>query len=405
MIDRSVMKRVALVVAIVAAVVIGVSSVRRALRGSSSAFDETMQFSRELVYEGVNVYEVYGVQGTHTKYPPFFFVFTAPFAALPMVVAAPLWFLLNLALAVAGVILAVRAFRPRDADPPPWTTYALVALANVAVLGGNLGRGQVNILIVFFVVASIWAAARAKDDLAGFTLAIAFMLKLTPVLLLAYYVWKRRWRTLRGFAVGAILCAGVQALVLAPMEHDKQVTHAWLGVLSEFAKGGVLAEGDPAGIRHTNQSLAAAVFRFGTDRPANGEGGGLYLNVLSLPDGVANTVVRVLSALLLLATAWWTRGRTRDPSDLSFGAGASLVLVLMLLVSPISWSNHYVALLVPWAVAFQGGKSRLLGPAFVLSLAALSPYALAFSLQMLGAVLLAVAISSPCTRPAISRRA
>ena len=67
----------------------------------------------------------------------------------------------------------------------------------------------------------------------------------------------------------------------------------------------------------------------------------------------ASTIVRLLSLALVAALAWWTRGRLEDRRHLAWGLELGLVALVMLFVSPVSWLNHYVALLLPLAAVVE----------------------------------------------------
>ncbi len=383
---------------------LGANAVRRALKGSS-AFDDTMEYAQELVFQRINVYETHATQGTHSKYPPFFFLFTAPLAVLPLGLAAAIWFLLNAVLAAACVVLAVRAFRrPDGAEPPPLLAYALPALLAAVLIVTNLQRGQVNILILFFVCLGIYAFRRGWDLRAGLALGVAVALKLTPALLVAYLLYKRAWKVAIGAGVALVLAwAVLPALVFGPDE-AVEVTRSWSRVIASFSEQGVLGEGIE-GVRHTNQSLSAAFYRFFTATPAGAGRTDFYVNVASIGHAHAAVTVRVLSIALLLGLAWLVRGPPAPRGDITWGMEISLVLLVILFVSPISWINHYVALIVPYAAALegmgrsapQGGESRRLGRATVICAVLTSSsvvlLCLAFSLPLLGAMLLAGALA------------
>lgn len=398
--------RIVLSIALAALVVgLGANSVRRVLKGSS-AFDDTMEYARELVLEGTNVYETHATEGTHSKYPPFFFLATAPLALLPLGVAGAIWFLVNASLAAACCVLAVSAFRaPGSKRPLPPLAYALPGLLAAVVIVTNLSRGQVNILILFFVCLGLYSFRRGWDLRAGLSLGIAVALKLTPLLLVAYLLYRRAWKVALGTGIALIVAwAVLPALVFGPRE-AVTVTKSWVGVIQTFSEKGVLGEG-VAGVRHTNQSMSATFYRFFTHSPAGAGRRDFYLNVASLDYETAAWIVRALSALVLLLMAWFVRGPIGERgADVRWGYETSLVLLAVLFISPISWINHYVVLIVAFAAALEGMRRaspgapdrRLLGRAsglcalFVtLSVVLL---VLALSLPLLGALLLAGALA------------
>src|SRR5690606_39151785 len=101
-----------------------------------------------------------------------------------------------------------------------------------------------------------------------------------------------------------------------------------------------------------NQSLRCAVARFVGEVPeplaALVPG---FVPGLGLPVAVVVAVRSVLTALLLGATAWGVVLRRRD-ADARLPLLAA-VLALSLLLSPISWKAHHVALLPAFALLFS----------------------------------------------------
>jgi hypothetical protein len=171
-----------------------------------------------------------------------------------------------------------------------------------------------------------------------------------------------------------------------------------------------VAEGE-GGFRHTNQSLAAAVHRYLTRTPADGRD--FYVNVVTLTPKGAQRIVLALSAALVVALMWLTRPAARagalsdgtlsgsaTDGALRRGFAYSLVMIATLFLSPVSWINHYVLLLFPYAAAWRYVATRpaddpgrrilvaCLVASFVLVATGISQFLMAFSLPFVGAAVL-----------------
>ncbi|MDJ0522655.1 MAG: glycosyltransferase family 87 protein [Planctomycetota bacterium] len=384
--------------------VLSAMAVSRAIAGKGSRYDENVSFSRELVYESKNVYRIHPAQATHTKYPPFYFVYVAPFVPLPIGVGAFLWFLVNLGMLVATVRMAVSLAWPVDsARSPPLEAHALLAGAVSYVAITNLVASQVNIQIGFFVVLGLWLIRRGREESGGWALMTATMLKLTPALLLIWLLVRRRWLVLRGAAVAFIALWFLIGIVLGG-DFAIEATRAWIDVLIPFAREGVLGEGI-GGVRGTNQSLAAALFRFFADVPAATGIEGSRVNVVALSFDTVNAIIRLVSVVLLLGVAWVLGRGPVDVRSHRFVREGALLIALTLVVSPITWNNHHIALILPYAVGLQAWREasrarrptlqRALGVSIgLLLLTSSCPWLQALGLPLLGVVIVGVLLAS-----------
>lgn len=387
--------------------------VRRALQGRSSQYDQFVDFSRNLVYENRNVYAEY----THsiTKYPPFFGLLFAPLVPLPTVVGASIWFWLNLLLSVGAARLSTRVVRATGhAGPLPPALWALPLLLAAGIIGSNLETAQVNIFILFFLCLGLVEFRQGRDLWAGAWLGFVTALKLTSAVMLLYFAYKRSFRVLLGAALALAVCWGILPLFVLGADDYFAVTRAWFQDLIPYFAQGTIAEG-VTGFRHTNQALGAVLHRFLTHTPAGGGRADLYVNVASLSYPAAATAVKLLSAAILALLAWICRAPTRERTSLALALEYSLVIIVTLFISPISWINHYVALLFPFTAGLQHVWAGPPGPqrrwmlcalvaSFVLLSSSASRLAQALSLPFLGALILAIAFGVVLRRDQAIRR-
>lgn len=374
--------------------------VRRAMNGSGSQYDDFVRFSRDLLYDRVDLYALYPPWETIVKYPPFFAFLLAPLVPLPTWLGATIWFWLSLLLAVATTVLAVRLADDGSADRPlDRTFFVLPFLAAAGVVGSNLETAQVNIEILFLTVWGLVLFRRGMDWTGGGLMGVATALKLTPGIFLAWFVWKRAWRAAAGTALGLALCWFVLQPVAFGPGFFLTIMRGWLQDLAPFLERGVIAEGI-GGFRHTNQSLAAALGRFLSDVPAGAGREDFTVNLVALDPGAVRGIVRALQAGLVLALAWLCRTPIDDRTRIGLAFEISLVLIATLWLTPIAWINHYVALLVPYAAAIYWVRTRpaalperrlllwAVVASAVLLASGISVLAQALSLPFLGAVVL-----------------
>ena len=145
-------------------------------------------------------------------YPPPLAFYIAPLSLLLIHKAAIIWLSM---LVVIGVLVVVNAYLVsldwRDgmnSQKPLVLLVLTVLLLGILPFGNNLLVGQVNILVLAFMSAAFLQSMIYKRDvLAGFLLAPAVLIKVTPLGFLLFFVMNRRYRTLYGFAIGLMVFA------------------------------------------------------------------------------------------------------------------------------------------------------------------------------------------------------
>lgn len=283
------------------------------------------RFGGRAVLDGLPLYEVDDpVTGYPFTYPPFAAVAMVPLALLPGWLSAALWTGASVG-ALAAVVVVVRRALGR---PAPGWLVALLTGAAVALepVWQNLAFGQVNVLLMLAVLVDLVGPERRWS---GVLVGIAAGLKLTPLVFVVLLVLVGR-RTAAGRA--AVAFAGTVVVGFAAM--PGAAAAYWTHGLFDASRVG------PPALAH-NQSAYGALSRLLDGRPPTL----LWLAV----------AVPLALAVLLLAAQWW---RTGDRV-----LGTCLGAMAMLIVSPISWSHHWVWV-VPVALALWE-RSRWAGLAWV----------------------------------------
>jgi alpha-1,2-mannosyltransferase len=265
------------------------------------------QYGGRAVLDGLPVYGSRDpVTGLPFTYPPFAAVAMVPLGLLPAWLAASVWTGLSVA-ALAGVVVVVS--REFDRVRRGWLV-ALLAVGALALepVWQNVTFGQVNLLLMLAVLVDL---VRPERRLSGVLVGVAAGVKLTPLVFVVLLVLVGR-RAAAGRAVLAFAATVAVGFVAMP---GPAATY-WTDGLVDPARVG------PPALAH-NQSVYGALTRWlGGPPPAP-----LWLAV----------AVPLAGAVLLVAAAWWRRGDRV--------LGTCLAATAMLLVSPVSWSHHWV-----WAV-------------------------------------------------------
>jgi hypothetical protein len=330
------MKWILAVLALAVVSVLGVSTVHRAAFARIERTDFTVyRAAGSAVLEGADIYRAHNSRGWAYVYPPPFAIVMAPFAKMSVFWGALIWYIISVSLFAWAIVMAAKsaggATVPKQGR---WLLYVVPILLIAGWFVSAVTRGQASVVLSWLVIAAFYWHFRGRNVIGGLCLAGAILLKVFPALLLAYFVWRRRWQ----FAAVTLIALSAGSLLLPATvfgwQRNITYIHEWAAavakpVLSDEAtrEQSYLNEQllDPQKPR--NQSLMAVIWRL-------------------TRSGWAREMAMALAVLMALATAWVAR-RARDDIE-SLVASAAIAWVL--LVPPVSESHYFAMLLLPLAV-------------------------------------------------------
>ncbi len=176
-------------------------------------------------------------------YPPTFAILLQPALLISPYAGSLLWFGVNLGLLLIGVGILLR--QSNLSDHRMRAALLLLPILFTPVLM-TFYLGQVNILI-FLLIVLVWLTfVQGHGYTAGALLALSAWIKLWPIVLVAYFVWKREWKVVAGAIIGALVI-GMLTFALAGVE---QTTSFFTDRLPE------ISQGTEPGIDHLNQSIS-----------------------------------------------------------------------------------------------------------------------------------------------------
>ena len=262
-------------------------------------------------------------------YPPFSALLFAPLHWLPWTVTRVLWHAGSIAALTAILYLTLRLlgragpFAVRPISSLPGTLLAGTAAAMwLEPVRTNLNYGQINLFLAVLVLS---AAVTAKDWLAGTFVGLAAGIKLVPAVTGLYLLVQRRYAAAVWSAV-VFLATVALMLAIIPRETRRYFT----ALIFDPARTGPIYSA-------INQSWRGALSR------------------LAGSDVSLSWVVVCLLTVALGGWATWRAGRAGDRT------GALLAVQMIgLLVSPISWSHHWIWVLpvLVWAVFGPAAADR-----------------------------------------------
>ncbi|BDB44464.1 polyprenol-phosphate-mannose-dependent alpha-(1-2)-phosphatidylinositol pentamannoside mannosyltransferase [Mycobacterium kiyosense] len=251
-------------------------------------------------------------------YPPFAAVVLYPLHLLPFALVAVLWHAAIVAALYGVVRLCQRLLGPAGDRRVAmlWTALAIW----IEPLRSNFDYGQIN---VFLVLAVLWAIHSTRWWLSGLLVGLAAGVKLTPAVAGLYLLGARRWAAALFSGAVFLLTVGISLLVVGD-----QARYYFTDLLGDAHRIGPVATS-------FNQSWRGAISR-----------------ILGYDAGYGPPVLIAIGATTVVALLAW---RALRPAD---QLGRLLVVELFgLLLSPISWTHHWVWL-VPLMIWLLHGPLR-----------------------------------------------
>ncbi|UXA11390.1 DUF2029 domain-containing protein [Mycobacterium sp. SMC-8] len=251
-------------------------------------------------------------------YPPLAAVAFAPFAMLSLEAASVAITLTTLILLLVSTVIVLTRLDvwpdTRITGEPAWLRRGWLAAAIVAPavlylepLRSNFDFGQINVVLMTLVIAD--CVPRRTPWPRGVLLGLAIAVKLTPAVFLLYFLLRRDTRALLVTAASAVV-ATLAGFAFAWRDSWEY----WTETVRNTDRIGTAT-------LNTNQNIAGALARLGL-----GEGERFFVWV-------------ALCFAVLALTVWAARRALRADQPVP-----ALICVAMfgLVVSPVSWSHHWV---------------------------------------------------------------
>lgn len=286
--------------------------------------------------------------GHDFPYPPFFGMVFAPTALLPMPLAKAVFYPVGVGVLLLLLWTMRRLVQPAfqlNNSQTFWVTSFAAFLSIQFIIHDQAILG-LNTAIIALSWLGIYLWRQRHDLLAGVSLGAAIAIKCTPAIFLGYFIWKRQWRMATWTFAAALFFTAAPMVWQGPAfwaVHMKD----WAGTaLNGISGSGFEAHED---FRDKNMSLRPVLMRYLVrQQPAENFDPRIDpapINIFDLSPKIAGWLVISVLLVLVAVFLWWSRGsvKTRDEPRLLWElAGAG---VLMVLLSPITWGQHCVALI------------------------------------------------------------
>jgi hypothetical protein len=257
------------------------------------------------------------------------------------------WFLIKVVLTSLAFWWCAQLVQEGNKPFPFWAQAAMLLLSLRPIIG-DLSHGNVNLLILFLVIAALSAFRRGWDITAGLTLALAITCKVTPALFVPYFLWKRAWKTALSCAAGLVLFFFLVPGCVLGFERTVTLTDSWVRtMILPYTMNGVVTT------EHNNQSLPGLIYRLCTHSPSfldEDDQPVAYHNVITLEPDTVRWVVKILGFGFLALMCWRCRTPVQPRARWGLAAEYAIIVLGMLLFSERTWKHHCVTLLLPFGV-------------------------------------------------------
>lgn len=245
--------------------------------------------------------------------PPVLFIFY-PLSRLPIFWSQIIWTFVSL----SSLIFSLKyIFKVVDWKP---TKNEILIIFSLSILSfpvrWTFGLGQINFLVLFFIVLTYYFSIKNKNVFAGICLGISVILKMTPLLLLFYFLIKRRFKI-----IIAALITIVSLLIFSGLIFGFDLVKEYLFVVIPRLFDPLTKHG------YYNQAFSSLSAGLIFDK-----------NIL--------TSINFLFAGILLVIDFFVFRKKKKVDALDY----SLAIITMLLVNGFSWQHHFVLLLFPFLV-------------------------------------------------------
>jgi len=337
----------------VLAIAISVRNVRKNYKKDQVAMQDTSSYfdvsDFECFYRGalrmrrgeLMYYPNYGTrkEEMYTALPPFQQLLLVPLTYLrpwhaEIVYSIVSWALLAFTLLLAGRLVN----RVRGSPVSPWVTRGafLLLIPFVALVGRY---NQTGFFLVFPIVLGLLLLPR-RAMLGGAVLALPAALKLLPIVVLPWLLWKRAWRASIGFVLCLIATTAAFYVYQGPELANREI-RAYVEKLKldrGFEDYNERYQGMPNMIRATITPKYESTLN-SKAQEMNWDGVRNFLPSKFLTEH-SNIVILLACGIIALGCALATRRRWPD-TDRRRLAEIGLVLVAMLLISPHTWKHYY----------------------------------------------------------------
>jgi hypothetical protein len=233
----------------------------------------------------------------------------------------------------------------------PWLA-ALPSVVTISFIFDMFDLGQPNLVLLALMLLGFWLLQHGRPWSSGSLFAIATAIKVFPVAVFPYLVWRRQWASVASMAIFLVVFLLLVPAPVRGFQHNLSELKTWYqGMVASSSEQGFGQRNDQ-NWSWMNQSLISLTHRltrpvdYNQDNPNKTPG---YMNLLDLDFKTANWVVVGISFLIGLGfIAVMPPARRRTPRSDAEELG--ILFCLMTVASPLARQYYFMWLFFPLTV-------------------------------------------------------
>ncbi len=282
--------------------------------------------------------------------PPLVLMSLVPLSKMPFVAAGAVW-AFSKVVGVVLVILLLHRTLLRGGVAIPSGVWIMAGAFGLRALYSEMTHANVNTYMMIWLALTWVFFLNRRDFWAGIFLALAVVTKITPALLVVYFLYKRAWKVCLGAGAGLLLFFFILPGLYLGFGRNWELLQSWYHMLvAPFAREGYAA------LENENQSLYGVCVRLLSNcgwmkvsHMPDEQAWSVGMESMARPATALGALLRpAISLSIVLALAWLCRAKIVRRCDPRLFLEYGLVLVAMLLLSERTWKHHATTLILSY---------------------------------------------------------
>lgn len=277
-------------------------------------------------------------------WPPFFSIFSVPLSLidrLSPVLVRGLWLIFSAAAFFWAMRISVRwLYQKRMLFPFQKEQVNTIAFSSLAVFVpflimarftlDNLANVQINMLLLWTSILVIDWFIKGKYSWAGILLALSISVKIYPIFLFLYFIFKREFNIIGWTILFLVIFNTVPFLVYGFDQALAYYSHWWHEIAAPYPS-----------VQHKNQSFFSMLRSLLTNESP---GLDIYINVMDLPIDLLKKISYGIIVIIALYPMYLFRKKLTNKSSEFALLEYSFVLTAIPILSPLAWKAYFIYL-------------------------------------------------------------